>query len=157
MEVKYTRWLRTYVGHQRILQVRAGGFIRNAAGAVLLCRRADVMLWDIPGGTIGLNEVPAHGLAREVREETGLAVRAQQLIGVYGGPEYGWTYPNGDQAQILTLFFAADILDGTLQPKGSENVNVAFFAQHELPPLLPRTRRMLQDAFAGRAEASFER
>lgn len=157
MEVKYTRWLRTYVGHQRILQVRAGGFITNDSDAVLLCRRADVMLWDIPGGTIGLSETPAAGLAREVREETGLAVAAHQLIGVYGGPEYGWTYPNGDQAQILTIFFAAKILEGTLKQSGHENVNVGFFRSDALPPLLPRTRRMLQDAFAGRTEASFDR
>lgn len=155
--IKYTRWLRSYVGHQRIMQVRACAFARDESGQILLCRRADVMLWDVPGGTIGLDEIPARGMAREVQEETGLQLEAEQLIGVYGGPDHHWTYPNGDQAQILTIFFAARIVGGDLSPAGHENVNVAFFPTDRLPPLLARTRRMLQDALAGRAEASFER
>jgi ADP-ribose pyrophosphatase YjhB (NUDIX family) len=157
MTVKYTRWLRSYVGHQRILQVRASAFVRNEQGAVLLCRRADVMLWDVPGGTIGLDEVPALGMAREVQEETGLLVEAERLVGLYSGPEFHWTYPNGDQAQILGLLFAARIIRGTLSRSGHENVNVGFFARDSLPPLLPRTRRMLGDAFADKAEAVFDR
>lgn len=157
MTIKYTRWLRSYVGHQRIMQVRASAFVRDDQGAILLCRRADVMLWDVPGGTIGLDEVPAHGMTREVQEETGLLLEAERLIGVYGGPDFHWTYPNGDQAQILAIFFAARIVSGTLHPVGHENVNVAFFPPDRLPPLLPRTRRMLQDALAGRAEAFFDR
>lgn len=157
MTVKYTRWLRSYVGHQRILQVRASGFVRNDRGEVLLCHRADVMLWDVPGGTIGLDEVPARGLTREVQEETGLTLEAERLIGVYAGPEFHWTYPNGDQAQIVAIFFAARIVGGQLMPSGHENINVAFFPPSKLPPLLPRTRRLLDDAFAGRTEAAFDR
>lgn len=157
MTVKYTRWLRSYVGHQRIMQVRACAFARDDAGQILLCRRADVMLWDVPGGTIGLDEAPARGMAREVNEETGLQVEAERLIGVYGGPDHHWAYPNGDQAQILTIFFAVRIISGTLLPAGHENVNVAFFPPDRLPPLLARTPRMLQDALAGHSEASFDR
>lgn len=157
MTIKYTRWLRSYVGHQRIMQVRASGFVRNAEGHILLCRRADVMLWDVPGGTIGLDETPAQGLMREVAEETGLQLRAERIIGVYGGPDFHWTYPNGDQAQILAIFFVATIVGGTLHPSGHENVNIAFFPPDKLPPLLPRTRRMLNDALADRVEAVFDR
>jgi len=157
MTIKYTRWLRSYVGHQRILQVRASAFARNDQGGILLCRRADVMLWDVPGGTIGLDETPARGMTREVQEETGLALEAERLIGVYAGPDFHWTYPNGDQAQILAIFFAARIVGGALRPTGHENVNVGFFLPDHLPPLLPRARRMLRDAFTGRAEAYFDR
>lgn len=157
MTIKYTRWLRSYVGHQRILQVRACAFVRNEEGAILLCRRADVMLWDVPGGTIALDEVPAHGMAREVAQETGLQLEAERLIGVYGGHDFQWTYPNGDQAQILTIFFRARIASGTLNPTGHENVGTGFFLPDQLPPLLPRTRRMLADALVDRPEASFDR
>ncbi len=153
--MKYTRWLRSYVGHQRILQVRVSAFVRDATAAILLCRRADVMLWDVPGGTLELDEAPAHGIAREVQEETGLVIEAERLIGVYGGPEFHWSYPNGDQAQILAIFFTARIVGGAMHPAGHENVNVAFFPPDHLPPLLPRTRRMLDDALAAKREASF--
>ena len=156
MTVKYTRWLRSYVGHQRILQVRSGGFVRNDAGEILLCRRADVMLWDVPGGTIELDETPAQGLIREVRDETGLTLQPERLIGVYSGHDFAWAYPNGDQAQIVAIFFAARIVAGQLHPAGRENVNVQFFPPDRLPPLLNRTRRMLNDALSGKSEASFD-
>ncbi len=156
MTVKYTRWLRSYVGHQRIMQVRASAFARDEQGRILLCRRADVMLWDVPGGTISLDEVPAQGMAREVQEETGLLLEADRLIGVYGGPDFHWSYPNGDQAQILAILFHARIVGGALDPSGHENVNVSFFAPERLPPLLPRTRRMLRDALTERPEAQFD-
>ncbi len=155
MDVKYTRWLRSYVGHQRILQLRACGFIRDDQGNVLLCRRADVMLWDVPGGTIEIDETPAQGLIREVQEETGLTVAAERLIGVYGGHAFAWSYPNGDQVQIFAVFMAGRILSGTLESRCVENVQVAFFAPDNLPPLLSRTAHMLEHAFADRTEAFF--
>ena len=156
MQVKYTRWLRSYVGHQRIMQVRAGGFVRNDKGEIMLCRRADVMLWDVPGGTIELNETPAQGLVREVRDETGLIIEPKHLIGIYGGPEFAWSYPNGDQAQILVIYFRAEIVDGHFLRAGHENVNVAFFPPDQLPPLISRSRRLVSDGLAERREAIFE-
>ncbi len=156
MTVKYTRWLRSYVGHQRLLQLRASGFIRNEVGNVLLCRRADVMLWDVPGGTIELSETPTQGLVREIRQETGFQVTPERLIGVYAGPDFEWTYPNGDQAQIVSVFMTCRIISGVLDPAGRENVRVQFFPPESLPPLLPRTVRMLKDALANRSEAFFD-
>ncbi len=155
MPVNYMRWLRSYVGPQRILQLRASGFIRDENERVLLCRRADVMLWDVPGGTIELYETPSQGLVREVQQETGLLVQAERVIGVYGGHEFEWTYPNGDQAQIVSIFFACSIVGGTLQPQGVENVKVAFFAPEHLPPLLSRTAPMIHHAFVDQSEAFF--
>jgi len=38
MTVNYVRWLRSYVGHQRLLQMAASAFIRDDAGRVLLGR-----------------------------------------------------------------------------------------------------------------------
>ncbi|MFP4441418.1 MAG: NUDIX domain-containing protein [Chloroflexaceae bacterium] len=155
MDVKYNRWLRSYVGHQRILQLRACGFIRDEQGSVLLCRRADVMLWDVPGGTIEPDETPSQGLVREVEEETGLVVAPQRLIGTYGGHAFEWTYPNGDQAQIFAIFMSCEIVRGVMQDQSRENVKVGFFQPDKLPPLLPRTVRMIEDAFANRPEAFF--
>lgn len=155
MDVKYNRWLRSYVGHQRILQLRACGFIRDTNGHVLLCRRADVMLWDVPGGTIELDETPSQGVVREVREETGLDVVAEHLIGIYSGHAFEWTYPNGDQAQIFAVFLDCRIIGGVLEGKSKENVTVAFFPPDHLPPLLPRTVKLINDALANRTAAFF--
>lgn len=149
MTIKYTRWLRSYVGPQRLLQVRTSGFIQNAAGQVLLCRRADVMMWDVPGGALELGETPALALVREVAEETSLQVRPTRLLGVYGGPGWEWTYPNGDQVEIINIFLACEISGGTLGAPNEENLRTAFFDLDRLPALLPRTARMLADVRAG--------
>jgi 8-oxo-dGTP pyrophosphatase MutT (NUDIX family) len=150
MTIKYTRWLRSYVGHQRIMRVRACAFIADNLGQVLLGRRADVMLWDVPGGSVELNETPATTVVREIANETGLQVAPVRLIGVYSGPDCEWTYPNGDQVEMTVVFLGCRILSGVLAAASGENLSLAFFPSHGLPSLLPRTARMLDDALAGR-------
>lgn len=156
MTIKYTRWLRSYVGPQRLLQVRTSGFIQNEESHVLLCRRADVMMWDVPGGALELGETPAKALIREVAEETSLEVQVSALLGVYGGPGWEWTYPNGDQVEIINVFLACDIVGGTLGQPNAENLRTAFFPLDKLPALLPRTARMLADVREGEGKAHFD-
>lgn len=52
-------------------------------GRVLAIRRADNGHWQIPGGILELDETIEAGLAREVREETGLGVNVVGLSGIY--------------------------------------------------------------------------
>ncbi len=55
-------------------------------GCVLLVKRAVEPFkdyWDIPGGFLEPGEHPLDGMLREVREETGLAVRVKELLGIY--------------------------------------------------------------------------
>ena len=150
MTVNYMRWLRTYVGHQRLLQLAASAFIRDEQGRVLLGRRNDVMLWAPPSGVVELGETPGHTVVREVLEETGLQVHAERLIGLYTGPDFEWTYPNGDQAQIVTAFYDCRVESGELKPDLTEFTDLRYFAEDALPSVLPRCVRMLADAFAGR-------
>jgi 8-oxo-dGTP diphosphatase len=62
--------------------VAVTGFVRDAAGRVLLVRVRD-RGWELPGGQVEEGEWLTAALEREVEEESGCRVEAQQLIGVY--------------------------------------------------------------------------
>ncbi|MEN9938401.1 MAG: hypothetical protein RLZZ387_4980 [Chloroflexota bacterium] len=156
MTVNYVRWLRSYVGHQRLLQLAVSAYITDERGHVLLGRRTDVMLWAPPSGVVQLGETPARTLVREVHEETGLSVEVERMIGLYSGREFEWTYPNGDQAQIVSAFFACRVTGGVLTPDHTEFVSLGYYAPSQFPSLMPRYVRMLADAVSGRSEAAFD-
>jgi len=72
-----------------------GALIRHDDGLVLVCnrRRDRSVEWTPPGGVIDPGETVLEGLAREVREETGLVVGswAQRCyIVTVDAPEMGW-------------------------------------------------------------------
>lgn len=64
--------------------------ILDERGYVLLCHRRDHNFWCQPGGGRESGETPCQGVVREVREETGLDVEVERLIGVY-------CWPSGDE------------------------------------------------------------
>jgi ADP-ribose pyrophosphatase YjhB (NUDIX family) len=64
-----------------LLSVDAAVF--DESGRLVLIQRADNGAWAMPGGAAEVGETPAEAVAREVREETGLEVRAVQLLGIY--------------------------------------------------------------------------
>ncbi len=53
--------------------------ISDGRGRVLLHRRSDDGLWGMPGGWVDDGESPEQAIVREVREETGFAVRVVGL------------------------------------------------------------------------------
>ncbi len=65
-------------GRERIEYGRLG-----EDGRVLAIQRCGDGRWVPPGGVLELTETPSQGVAREVLEETGIKVQAEQLTGVY--------------------------------------------------------------------------
>jgi len=70
---------------------------------VLVIQRQDNGKWQPPGGVLELDESITEGLAREVREETGLEIRAERLTGVYKNLSLG----------VVALVFRAVRVAGT--------------------------------------------
>jgi ADP-ribose pyrophosphatase YjhB (NUDIX family) len=64
-------------------KVGAHAALFDAAGRILLVRRADDGKWCLPCGWVEPNESPEETVVREAREETGLEVEVGRLIGVY--------------------------------------------------------------------------
>jgi 8-oxo-dGTP diphosphatase len=65
--------------------VGVGGIIVDAGRVALIKRGKPPLLgeWSIPGGMLELGETVRQGAEREALEETGLVVRATELLGVF--------------------------------------------------------------------------
>ena len=129
----YIRWIRSKVGHEKIILTFAGGCIFNDRGAVLLQRRGDSNKWGFPGGAIEPGETPEMTAVREARDETGLDVSAGRLIGVYTDPDI--TYPNGDEAQSIVIAYELQVTGGKLFCDQNETLELKYFSKDEKPQL----------------------
>jgi len=87
-----------------------GAVVKDERGRVLLIRRGHdpgAGLWSLPGGRVEPGETDEQALVREMREETGLVVRAGRLLGSVRRP-----YGDGDVIDIRD--YAATVTGGSL-------------------------------------------
>lgn len=80
-------------------------------GSFLALRRNEQPLkgeWNMPGGFVEAGESGPEAIAREVREETGLAIEVVEVIGIFAS-----TYGDGDDAlPIFDVAYRCRISDG---------------------------------------------
>ncbi len=122
------------------MRMTASSIVTNEAGELLLIQRHDIRTFDVPGGGVEAGELPTEAAVRETFEETGLRVRASQLLGVYH-------WPNEPHA-FLSFYFRCELLGGTLRPS-EETPHVAFFSPDTLPKrILPMHRQRIRHSLA---------
>ncbi|MGA2835542.1 MAG: NUDIX domain-containing protein [Acidimicrobiales bacterium] len=129
----HVRHLRNKVGHDLLLLPSTAVLPRDDAGRILLVRLIDSGNWATIGGAVEPGESPQEGAVREVAEEAGVAVELGSILGVFGGPEYHVSYPNGDQSSYVVTAFDATVIDGVPRPDGDETSEVGWFSSDELP------------------------
>ena len=143
----YIRWIRSKVGHEKIILVFAGGCIFNERGEVLLQRRGDENKWGFPGGAIELGETPVMAAVREVKEETGLDVKVGRLIGVY--TDCDMKYASGDEAHSIVIGYELKAIDGNLFCDGEETLELRYFSQANKPELFCKQHEEFWDDIFG--------
>lgn len=151
----YIRWLRSKVGHEKIILVFAGGCVFDEDGKVLLQRRGDSNKWGFPGGAIEIGETPEMAAIRELREETGLDVRVSDLIGIYTDSEM--TYPNGDQAHSIVIAYELEKTGGQLTCDDLETAELRYFSLEEMPTLFCKQHEELRRDLCKRRQAAQRR
>jgi len=115
-------------------------------GRVLLVKRGHAPLlgeWSIPGGLLELGETVRAGTEREALEETGLVVRATQLLGVFDrivADERG-----AAMYHYVLIDFLCEKRSGEVRAAG-DAAEVGWFtrAEAERLPLPPDTKHVLE-------------
>lgn len=120
--------------HMPLLQCGSAIVIINNKNEILLQSRADRDLWGLPGGCQELGETFEETIIREVKEETSLEIREEdlKLIAVVSGKTRYNTYPNGDEVYNNTVLFMANKYRGNLK-YDFESKDMKFFSIEKLP------------------------
>jgi ADP-ribose pyrophosphatase YjhB (NUDIX family) len=114
-------------------------------GRVLLVRRRDFPVWNLPGGQVERNETPWQAAVREAREETGLEIEVRRLTGVYHKPSRG----------EVVLNFEGQVVGGRSIPT-DEGAESRYFPVDGLPePTLPKHVERIQDSASRKADVIF--
>jgi 8-oxo-dGTP diphosphatase len=119
----------------------------ESQGKLLVCqrRRGDsfALQWEFPGGKMKLGETPVQALARELREELGIAARIGREI-------YRTQHRYAELSEpIELLFFSAAIESG--EPQNLVFEQIAWRAPQSLPDLdfLPADRELIAKLSTG--------
>jgi mutator protein MutT len=123
-------------------------------GQVLIVRRANPPLqgeWSIPGGALDLGEKLRDGIAREVREETGLDVEVGQVLEVLDS-----IFPDSEgrtQYHYVLIDYLCHLRSGTLAA-ATDVSEVRWVRPEELEALgmKPVTIAVIRKAFALNSE-----
>ncbi len=85
--------------------------IFNENGEILLMERSDGSGWCLPCGFVEPNETPAEGIVREAREETGLTVKVDRLVGVFTRKPSAQMGPH----TTISIVHLCKVVDGQLE------------------------------------------
>lgn len=104
---------------------------------VLLVKRRDFPLWDLPGGVVESDELPSEAAIREMYEETGYEVQIDYEFARY-------IDKTRNDCQHL---FKSHIINGELKRTTTETRDLRWFTLNRLPLLIiPNRKRQIQDA-----------
>lgn len=104
--------------------------IFDEAGRILLVQRIDNGRWCMPGGLADVGEPPSNVAVREVREETGLEVAAQLLVGVFDA-RLAW---EPSAVHLYHLLFICERVGGELTLT-NETLAYGYFTEEEAATL----------------------
>ena len=116
------------------------GFLLDGNDLLLIKRKHDPFQgsWALPGGFVDYGETTEHAIVREMKEETGLEVTINGLVGVYSDPGRD---PRG---HTVTIVYDLKKNGGRLA-SGDDAAEAQFFNLDSLPPLAFDHHNIIKD------------
>jgi len=142
------------IGKEAGLLVGSTAQICDSTGKkILLTKREDNSRWCLPGGQLESGESVTEACAREVLEETGLAVEVGRLIAVYTSPDMLLYYDEDHQYQVISFHFMAAVIGGALVIS-DETTAVGFFSEQEIKKMdvMEHHLQRIEDGLLGKKE-----
>ena len=104
---------------------------------VLLVKRRDFPLWDLPGGVVESDELPSEAAIREMYEETWYEVQI----------DYEFVRYIDKTRNDCQHLFKSHIINGELKRTTTETRDLRWFSLNRLPLLIiPNRKRQIRDA-----------
>ncbi|GLW98469.1 NUDIX hydrolase [Microtetraspora sp. NBRC 16547] len=128
------QWRLLWLVHATFM-VGVTGVVRDSEGRVLLLKHRlwpEGRQWGLPSGYAKRSETFEETVAREVREETGLVVRANRLVRLRSGFRLR-----------VEVAYEAEFVGGTLRTDGFEILEAGWFSPDDLPEELQEGHRLL--------------
>lgn len=124
------------------------GTIWNEKNELLLLHRTDMDRWCLPGGLLDLGESVTECLVRECREELGVEIIQEELLGIYSCPSrHLFSFSDGRVIHYIVMVFNVSVLRGIPTSDGIESRDLRYFSRDALPDIVPSHRIWVQDAF----------
>jgi 8-oxo-dGTP diphosphatase len=98
--------------------VGVGAVVLDKDHRILLVRRGKEPLageWSIPGGALELGERLEDGIRREVREETGLEVKPEEIVAVFDHISHATEDPSRIRFHYVLVDYRCRVSSGTLR------------------------------------------
>ncbi|MEW6088559.1 MAG: NUDIX hydrolase [bacterium] len=98
-------------------------FIRRKDGSFVMIKRKNPPYknyWALPGGFVDCFETVEQAAVREAKEETGLNIKLEKLIGVYSGPK------RDPRRYVVSILFSAVETGGILEGADDAREAAAF-------------------------------
>jgi ADP-ribose pyrophosphatase YjhB (NUDIX family) len=103
--------------------------------SLLLVRRCDSGVWELPGGRVDIGETAEQAAVRETAEEAGVHVAITGLVGLFTDPRHVIRSPDGEARQQFAVLFRGRVVGGLPHGDQSETSAAAWIRVEDLPEL----------------------
>jgi 8-oxo-dGTP diphosphatase len=109
--------------------------VRWHYGTLLLVRRCDSGLWELPGGRVDVGETAVQAAVRETAEEAGVRIEVTEIAGLFTDPWHVVRAADGEVRQQFALLFRARCLGGVPHGDQAETSDAAWVPVADLEGL----------------------